>query len=159
MSNKNKKMVIVPDETIEKAKALMEKSQIGNFTEVVKRAISYMYEETIDNYREAIKARAMKSPSTPLEKATAEIEAKEAKEKAKREYQTNLCVNVLKGRVDGSGFCWFKRYQLPIGPKAPVDIEEINTPLMELMPVDAEDQYRNADGTPCDKSIIEDRIK
>lgn len=157
MSNK-RKTIIIPDETIEKAKAIQDYFQIGNFTELVKQAISFMYKGTVGNYKEALIQRANKLPVTPMDKAKAEIELREAKEKSKREFQAEIC-HKMGGEIDNAGFCIYTLYEMSPGPKAPVETSKINTPFMDMTGWDLKNQYRDQGGNPIDKEVILEQIR
>lgn len=83
---KIKKLIIIPEETVTKADILQNQFQIGNFTEVVKQAISYMYKNEIKEQKAYEVAKLMSAERlarTPEEKAIEKIEIEEAKIKAK----------------------------------------------------------------------------
>jgi len=110
-------------------------------------------------YAKVEERRKSKEKLTPLEKANAEIEAKEAKEQARKDKQLNLCT-LLQGTVNPeNGFCYYPRFELSPIPNTPVEKEVINTPLMDLHPIDLEEQYRDSSGKATDKDIVLKAIK
>lgn len=153
-----RKNIVLPETTIEKAEKLMERFEIISLTELIRRAISYMYEDTVGNYKEALAQRANKTPLTPVEKANAELDAQDARAQAKRDKMLQLCTD-LEGTVDGNGFCVYPRYELSALKDGRVEIETINTPLMDLHPVDLTEKYRDKTGKAVDKKVVEKAIK
>lgn len=95
---------------------------------------------------------------SPEEKALAELHAQDAKVEAKKNKQLKLCTD-LQGELRANGFCYYPQFELTPGEKSPVDKFIINTPLMDLHPVDLQEQYRGTDGKAIDKEVVLAQIK